>query len=167
MTLIGIRGGGDSERAELARQLLGELKARGQSVSIIAYAGAAADIDIPGKDSYEHRRAGAREVLAVSRLRWALVHEAAEADSYSRPELDELLARLVPVDFVLAPGISGDTAITLDLSDGHLADGHLVDGHESLQAAHGAGPATAFRLDRTAQIADFIVNPPAEKSPIP
>ncbi len=156
MTLIGIRGGGDSERAELARLLLGELKARGQSVSVIAYARAAADIDIPGKDSYEHRRAGAREVLAVSRLRWALVHEAAQADSYSCPELDELLARLVPVDFVLAPGISEGAGINLDLADGH----------ESLQAAHGTGPATAFRLDRTAQIADFIVNAPVEKSPI-
>jgi len=156
MTLIGIRGGGDSERAELARLLLGELKARGQSVSVIAYAGAAADIDIPGKDSYEHRRAGAREVLAVSRLRWALVHEAAQADSYTCPELDELLARLVPVDFVLAPGISADAGITLDLAGGH----------ESLQAAHGAGPATVFRLDRTAQIANFIVNAPVEKHPI-
>jgi molybdopterin-guanine dinucleotide biosynthesis protein B len=153
MTLIGIRGGGDSERADLTHLLLGELKARGQSVSVLAYAGASADIDIPGKDSYEHRRAGAREVLAVSRLRWALVHEAAEADSYPYPELDKLLARLVPVDFVLAPGISEDAGITLDLAGGQ----------ESLQAAHGAGPATVFRLDSTAQIADFIVNPPTEK----
>jgi len=92
-------------------------------------------------------------VLAVSRLRWALVHEAAEADSYPYPELDKLLARLVPVDFVLAPGISEDAGITLDLAGGQ----------ESLQAAHGAGPATVFRLDSTAQIADFIVNPPTEK----
>lgn len=162
MTLIGIRGGDDSERADLARLLLGELTARGQSVSVLVYAGASADIDIPGKDSYEHRRAGAREVLAVSRLRWALVHEAAEADSYTCPRLDELVARLMPVDFVLAPGISEDAGITLDLADGQLADGH-----ESLRAAHGAGPATVFRLDRTAQIADFIVNPPVEKHPIP
>ena len=153
MTLIGIRGGGDSERADLARMLLVELKSRGQSVSVLAYAGPSADIDIPGKDSYEHRRAGAREVLAVSRLRWALVHEAAEADTYTCPELDDLLARLAPVDYVLAPGITEHVGIKLNLADGH----------ETLQAAHGAGPATVFRLDRTAQIANFIVNPPDEK----
>ncbi|MDA0229946.1 MAG: molybdopterin-guanine dinucleotide biosynthesis protein MobB [Proteobacteria bacterium] len=157
MTLIGIRGGGDNEQADLARLLLGELKARGQSVSVLAYAGASADIDIPGKDSYEHRRAGAREVLAVSRLRWALVHEAAEADTYTRPALDELLIRLVPVDFVLALGISEDTGITLDLADGN----------GSVQTTHDGGPAKVFRLDRTAQIADFIVNSPVEKHPIP
>jgi len=153
MTLIGIRGGGDSERADLARMLLVELKSRGQSASVLAYAGPSADIDIPGKDSYEHRRAGAREVLAVSRLRWALVHEAAEADTYTCPELDDLLARLAPVDYVLAPGITEHVGITLNLANGH----------ETLQAAHGAGPATVFRLDRTAQIANFIANPPDEK----
>ena len=62
MTLIGIRGSSNSERADLARMLLGELKSRGQSVSVLAYAGPSADIDIPGKDSYEHRRAGATAV---------------------------------------------------------------------------------------------------------
>ena len=153
MTLIGIRGGEDSERAELARMLLGELKLRGQSVSVLAYAGPSADIDIPGKDSYEHRRAGAREVLAVSRLRWALVHEAAEADTYTCPELDDLLARLAPVDFVLASGVTEHVGITLNLAKDH----------ETLQAAHEAGMTRVFRLDRTAQIANFIVNPSDEK----
>ena len=153
MTLIGIRGGGNNERAELARMLLGELKLRGQSVSVLAYAGPSVDIDIPGKDSYEHRRAGASEVLAVSRLRWALVHEAAEADTYTCPQLDDLLARLAPVDFVLASGITEHVGITLNLAEDH----------KTLQATHGAGTSTVFRLDRTAQIANFIVNLPEEK----
>ena len=153
MTLIGIHGSSNSERADLARMLLGELKSRGQSVSVLAYAGPSADIDIPGKDSYEHRHAGASEVLAVSRLRWALVHEAAEADTYTCPELEALLARLAPVDYVLAPGITEHFGITLNLADGH----------ETLQATHGTGPITVFRLDRTAQIANFIVNSPDEK----
>ncbi len=157
MTVVGIRGGGDAERAELTRVLLGELKARGQSVSVIAYAGASADIDIPGKDSYEHRRAGAREVLAVSRLRWALVHEAPEANFPARPDLNALLARLAPVDFVLAPGITEEAGISLDLADGG----------GSLHAARGAGPAAVFRLDMAGQIADFILNSSAEKQSTP
>ena len=157
MTLVGIRGGGDGEQAELARLLLGELKARGLSVSVLAYAGASADIDIPGKDSYEHRRAGAREVLAVSRLRWALVHEAGVADNHPRPDLDALLARLKPVDYVLAPGITENAGITLDLAAGS----------DAVQAAHGNRPATVFRLDMAGQIADFIVTSPAEMHSIP
>ena len=155
MTLVGIRGSDGGRQAELARSLLGELKARGHSVSVLAYAGASADIDIPGKDSYEHRRSGAREVLAVSRLRWALVHEEAEADCYPSPDLNGLLARLKPVDFVLAPGITENAGITLDLKDGG----------EAVVAAHGNRPATLFRLDMAGQIADFIVSSPAQKHP--
>ena len=157
MTLVGIRGGVDGERAELTRALLGHLKARGHSVSVLAFAGASADIDIPGKDSYEHRRAGAREVLAVSRLRWALMHESPPQTAPAQQRLDMLLARLAPVDIVLAPGIARKTGISLDLESGG----------EVLRATHGAWPAEVFRLDMAGQIADFIVSPPAEKHPTP
>ena len=150
MTLVGIRGGGNSEQAELTRSLVAALQARDISVSVIAYAGASAEIDIPGKDSYEHRRAGAREVLAVSRLRWALVHE---TDTPARPELAELLARLDPVDIVLAPGFNDAADINLDLG----GDG------DTMRAAHAGQAETPFQLDRTEQIADFILSPPPEK----
>jgi len=150
MTLVGIRGGGNREQARLTRSLVAALKARGQSVSVIAYTGAATEIDIPGKDSYEHRRAGAREVLAVSRLRWALVHE---TESPGRPDMAELLARLDPVDIVLAPGFDDDVEISFDL-DG---SGDVI------QAAHAGGAQSPFQLDRTEQIADFILSPPPEK----
>ena len=152
MILVRIRGGGAAERDRLTRALVSELRERGQSVSVIAYAGASAAIDIPGKDSYEHRRAGAREVLAVSRLRWALVHE---AESPVRPTLTALLARLRPVDIVLAPGCAEEADINLDLK----GDG------QALRAAHSAGVGAPFRLDMAGQIADFILSPPAEKQP--
>ncbi|MDP7342190.1 MAG: molybdopterin-guanine dinucleotide biosynthesis protein MobB [Alphaproteobacteria bacterium] len=157
MTLVGIRGGEDGERAELTRALLGHLKARGHSVSVLAFAGVSADIDIPGKDSYEHRRAGAREVLAVSRLRWALMHESPPETAPAQQRLDMLLARLAPVEFVLAPGTTGETGISLDLERGG----------EVLRATHGARPAEVFRLDMAGQIADFIHSSPAEKHPAP
>jgi len=154
MTLVGIRGGGTAERADLTRALVSELRGRGHSVSVIAYAGALAEIDIPGKDSYEHRLAGAREVLAVSRRRWALVHESV---SSARPDMAELLARLDPVDIVLAPGFAEGADIRLDLkSDG-----------ETMQAAHAGQAHRPLQLDRTEQIADFILSPPPEKHPKP
>ena len=156
MTFVGIQGGDSDGRARLTRSLLGALKARGRSVSVVADAGAGAEIDIPGKDSYEHRRAGAREVLAVSRLRWALVHEAAPAEGDARPPLGPLLARLAPAEFVLAPGFAEQTGMTLDLTP----DG-------SLQALPAGGTATAFQLDSPEQIADFIINAAAEKQPTP
>lgn len=156
MTFVGIQGGGDA-RAQLTRSLISELKSRGLRVSVLADGGAEAEIDIPGKDSYEHRRAGACEVLAVSRLRWALVHEARPDAGQTRPPLDRMLARLAPADIVLAPGIPAEAGITLDLA----ANGSL-----RARAADGAADG-AFQLDSPGQIADFIIDAAAEKQPIP
>ncbi len=152
MTIVGIQGGSYEERAKLTLTLLGELKARKLRVSVFANAGNAATIDIPGKDSYEHRRAGAYEVLAVSRLRWALVHEGAPLQSNVRRPIVHLLARLAPVDVVLAPGFSEKASITINLSP----DGFL-------HALPRGGTATAFRLDSSKQIVEFIANAAAEK----
>src|SRR5205807_3122534 len=55
----------------------------------------------PGKDSWRHRQAGATEVMVASARRWALMHELRAAPEVS---LDELLARLSPVDLVLVEG---------------------------------------------------------------
>jgi molybdopterin-guanine dinucleotide biosynthesis protein B len=145
MTLVGIRGGDSTARATLTSSLIGELRARDLRVSVVADAGPAAEIDIPGKDSYEHRRAGAREVLAVSRLRWALVHEAKETEAGAQTVLDALLARLTPCDIVLAPGFVKDAVVTLELAP-----------EGNLRATRAAGPSAAYHLDSTGQIADFI-----------
>jgi molybdopterin-guanine dinucleotide biosynthesis protein B len=70
-------------------------------VSTIKHAHHGFDLDQPGKDSWRHRAAGAREVLIGSARRWALLHELGEAEE---PGLPELLARLSPVDLVLVEG---------------------------------------------------------------
>jgi molybdopterin-guanine dinucleotide biosynthesis protein B len=67
----------------------------------VKHADHAFEIDRPGKDSFEHRRAGASEVLIASSERWALVHELRQA-----PEspLSALLKHLSPVDLVIVEG---------------------------------------------------------------
>ncbi len=58
------------------------------------------DLDVPGKDSFRHREAGAVEVLVVGGQRWALLHETPDAPA----ELEHLVAKLAPVDLVLVEG---------------------------------------------------------------
>ena len=73
--LIGLAGWSGSGKTTLLVKLLPALIARGRSVSTLKHAHHAFDVDQPGKDSYHHRLAGAREVLISSARRWALMHE--------------------------------------------------------------------------------------------
>src|SRR5262249_13770596 len=67
----------------------------------VKHAHHAFDVDQPGKDSWEHRRAGAVEVMVSSANRWALMHE---HRGDPEPPLETLLARMTPVDLVLVEG---------------------------------------------------------------
>jgi molybdopterin-guanine dinucleotide biosynthesis protein B len=70
------------------------------------------DIDHPGKDSHQHREAGAEEVIVASTRRWAHIRELDERDE---PTLDELLRRLGDVDLVLIEGYKHGTHPKLEL----------------------------------------------------
>jgi molybdopterin-guanine dinucleotide biosynthesis protein B len=99
--VIGLAGWSGAGKTTLLRRLIPALTATGLSVSTLKHAHHAFDIDQPGKDSWEHRQAGATEVLIGSANRWALMHELRGA---AEPSLAELLAHLSPVDLVLVEG---------------------------------------------------------------
>jgi molybdopterin-guanine dinucleotide biosynthesis adapter protein len=105
MRVIGLAGWSGAGKTTLIIKLIPELKRRGLTVATIKHAHHGFDIDQPGKDSFEHRAAGAREVLVASRRRWALVHELWEAPE---PGLAQLLALLSPADLVLVEGFKAE-----------------------------------------------------------
>ena len=100
--LLGIAGWRGSGKTQLVRALIPALRERGLRVATIKHAHHTFDVDQPGKDSYEHRRAGASEVLVSSARRWTLIHE--HADDDAEPTLWALLPKLSPVDLVLVEG---------------------------------------------------------------
>ena len=101
MRVIGLAGWSGAGKTTLLRRLLPALIAQGLRVSTVKHAHHGFDVDQPGKDSWEHRQAGATEVLVASSQRWALMHELRGA---AEPGLPELLQRLSPVDLVLVEG---------------------------------------------------------------
>lgn len=105
MKAIGLAGYSGAGKTTLIKRLLPELIARGLSVSTLKHAHHRFDVDHPGKDSFEHRRAGAREVLVASGERWALMHELRGAPE---PSLEQLLALMSPVDLVVVEGFKRD-----------------------------------------------------------
>jgi molybdopterin-guanine dinucleotide biosynthesis protein B len=101
MRVIGLAGWSGAGKTTLLVKLIPELNRRGLSVSTLKHAHHAFDIDRPGKDSFEHRAAGASEVLIASRRRWALIRELRDE---TEPPLADLLRRLSPVDLVIIEG---------------------------------------------------------------
>lgn len=101
MRILGLAGWSGSGKTTLLTALVPLLTARGLSVSTLKHAHHEFDIDRPGKDSWRHREAGAREVMVASSRRWALMHELRGGPE---PSLDELAARMSPVDLLLIEG---------------------------------------------------------------
>ena len=112
MTIFGLAGWSGSGKTTLMARLLPELVTRGFSVSTIKHAHHNFEIDTPGKDSYEHRAAGASEVMITGGLRWALMHENRGA---AEPGIDDLLGRMSPVDLVLIEGFKHYTHQKLEV----------------------------------------------------
>ena len=105
MRVIGLAGWSGAGKTTLLTRLIPCLLGRGGGVSTVKHAHHAFDVDRPGKDSWLHREAGARQVLVGSARRWALMTELRDEPE---PGLAFLLSRLSPVDLVVVEGFKRD-----------------------------------------------------------
>jgi molybdopterin-guanine dinucleotide biosynthesis protein B len=112
MRVIGFAGWSGSGKTTLIMKLIPALIARGLSVSTLKHAHHSLEVDKPGKDSYLHREAGAREVLVASANRWALMHEL-RGENESR--LADLLPKLSDVDLVIVEGFKREAHAKIEV----------------------------------------------------
>jgi molybdopterin-guanine dinucleotide biosynthesis adapter protein len=105
MKVIGLAGWSGAGKTTLLTRVIPHLLGEGLRVSVIKHAHHNFDVDVPGKDSWRHREAGAAEVLVSSGKRWALMHELRGA---SEPRLPELLAKMSRVDLVVVEGYKSE-----------------------------------------------------------
>jgi molybdopterin-guanine dinucleotide biosynthesis protein B len=77
--VLGLVGWSGAGKTTLMKHMLPLLVARGLRVATIKHAHHDFDVDLPGKDSWEHRRAGAGEVIVCSARRWVQRHELGDA----------------------------------------------------------------------------------------
>src|ERR1700757_1445524 len=100
-TVLGIAGWSGSGKTTLITKLIPLLAGRGVRVATLKHAHHAFDVDQPGKDSYEHRKAGASEVIVSSARRWVQMHEIGDG---AEATLADHLRRVSPCDLVLIEG---------------------------------------------------------------
>lgn len=156
--IIGIVGWKNSGKTTLVEALIRKMTDRGFHLSSVKHAHHAFDIDIPGKDSYRHRQAGAREVIVVSGQRWALMHETVGP---VEPGLEELLPKLAPCDLVVIEGYKHGAHPKIEVARSARSEGLIADLDSSViaVATDDAGLAGAHRclpLNDVCAIANFI-----------
>ncbi|QBF83162.1 bifunctional molybdopterin-guanine dinucleotide biosynthesis adaptor protein MobB/molybdopterin molybdotransferase MoeA [Shewanella maritima] len=149
-------------KTTLLKQLIPELNRRGLRLAVIKHAHHNFDVDIPGKDSYEMRKAGARQMLVASHVRWALMTEdAVDGD----PKLDHLLKQIEAdkVDIVLVEGFKKLTLPKIELHRAAHGKPFIHEQDDNIVAIACCDdtntPAELKRLDlnNVGQIADFVV----------
>lgn len=101
--LLGFAAYSGTGKTTLLLKLIPELKRRGLAISVIKHAHHNFDMDTPGKDSYELRKAGAVPMLICSSRRTVIT---IENETEVQPELQQLLKHIPPdsVDMVLVEG---------------------------------------------------------------
>ena len=164
MKVFGFAGWSGAGKTTLIEQLIPRFVSRGLVVSLVKHAHHAFDVDRPGKDSYRHREADAREVLLASDRRWALMHELRGAPE---PTLEDLLQRLSPCDLVLVEGYKRSRLPKLEIHRPALGKPLLhpddpsiiaIASDASLDAASGADAALPrLSLDDIDGIANFVL----------
>ncbi len=159
MKIFGMVGWSGSGKTTLLKLLLPELIGRGFRVSTMKHTHHSVDLDQPGKDSYEHRMAGAEEVLITSSTRWALMHELRDS---AEPDMDDLITRMTPVDLLLIEGFKHHRHDKMEISRGATGKPLICKDDSSIVAIssdqdHDDLGIPIIDLNDTAAIADFII----------
>ncbi|AGB80360.1 molybdopterin guanine dinucleotide biosynthesis accessory protein MobB [Enterobacteriaceae bacterium strain FGI 57] len=159
--LLAIAAWSGTGKTTLLKQLIPELCLRGIRPGLIKHTHHNMDVDKPGKDSYELRKAGAAQTLVASKQRWALMTETPEEEEL---DLVFLASRMdaSKLDLILVEGFKHEeiAKIVLFREDaGHQPEELVIDTHVIAVASDISLSVDVPLLDinDVEGIADFIV----------
>lgn len=158
--LLGFAAFSGTGKTTLLRQLIPILKEKSITVAVIKHAHHRFDIDIPGKDSYEIRQAGANQVLVSSNRLMALME--VQLDDIQEPLLAELIPRLncTNIDIILVEGFKHETMPKIELHRPSLGKPLLYPNDNTIIAIASDDALTTdieqLNLNNIDEIADYI-----------
>ncbi len=160
MKTFGLAGWSGSGKTTLVVELLPEIISRGFRVSSMKHTHHRFDMDKPGKDSHNHRMAGATEVMVTSSTRWALMHELRDEPE---PDIETLISRMSPVDLVLIEGFKSYPHPKIEVHRPSLGKPLLAMDDPTVVAVATNEPLEGLNvpvldLDNVLSIADFVLD---------
>lgn len=163
LPVIGFVAPSGTGKTTLLMQLVPVLQQRGWRIGYLKHAHHGFEVDRPGKDSFEIRALGARQVLLASADRWVL-QSMREVEGQD-PDLEEMLARFDPrqVDLILVEGFKFSAFPKLEIHRAGLGKPYLYPADPYIRALVTDGGAPAgehpplLSLGDPEAIADFII----------
>lgn len=161
LPVLGFAAYSGTGKTYLLKKLLPLLRERGLRVGMIKHTHHDFDIDQPGKDSYELRKAGASQMLVASGRRWALM---VETRGTGDPELQDMINQLdhAKLDLILVEGFKHVAFPKIELHRNRLGKPLIYPNDPSIVAfaCDGNPPGDLslplLNLNDAEQIVDFI-----------
>ena len=161
--VLGFAAWSGTGKTTLLVQLLPRLRRLGLRVGVVKHAHHTFDVDQPGKDSYELRKAGASPMLVASGRRWVLMTEREEGGD---PVLQEMLDQLDQsrLDVILVEGFKHEACPKIELHRPSLGKPLLFPGDPNVIAVAIDAPLARptdlpmLDLNDVEAIADFVVD---------
>ncbi len=154
--VVSVVGKSDSGKTTLMERLIRALTERGYRVGSVKHHVHDFDIDVPGKDSWRHAKAGAEVTLVSSPSKLGMIrrmdHEAS---------LDELLALAHDVDILLTEGYRRAGEVRIEVSRRARSTELVCEAAELFALVTdndeiAAGPVPVFGLDDAEGLADLV-----------
>ncbi|MFB3819155.1 MAG: molybdopterin-guanine dinucleotide biosynthesis protein B [Candidatus Methylomirabilales bacterium] len=155
--IVSVVGRSGSGKTTLLEKLIRELTARGRRVGTVKHhVHGRVQVDVPGKDSWRHRQAGAVAVSLASREELFLIRDVPQ-----EPALAEIAHRLLfDVDIVLGEGFRSAPGPKIEVNRAALGVPLLCGAGDELVAVVAdwatRAPVPHFGLEDTAPLAEFL-----------
>ena len=160
--VLGFAAYSGTGKTTLLTKLLPLLAARNIKTAVIKHAHHDFDIDHKGKDSYELRKAGARQVLVGSEKRWALIVENSENKKSTLKDFISFLNH-DDLDLILVEGFKPEDIPKIELTRPSLGNPFFFIHDKSIIAVATDAELTekttlpVLDINNPQEIADFII----------
>ncbi|OOZ40640.1 molybdopterin-guanine dinucleotide biosynthesis protein B [Solemya pervernicosa gill symbiont] len=159
--VLGFAAFSGTGKTTLLKKIIPQLNDRGVRIALIKHAHHNFDIDTPGKDSYELRKAGAGQVLISSDKRSALITEKPQTEE---PRLEDMIVQLdhMQTDLILVEGFRHLPFTKIELHRPSREKPLLAREDSSIIAIASDSPIASapdlphLDLNNSAEIAEFI-----------
>ena len=162
--LFGLAGWSGSGKTTLSTKLIGNFTKIGINVGTLKHAHHKFDIDKPGKDSYNLRKAGARPMVISSKERFALIQENNQNDEKSLFEMLEIFSKhpINKCDIIIVEGYKNEAIPKLEVHRPVVGKPLLFQDDKNIFAIALEGyletTIPSFDLNNINSITDFLID---------